>query len=343
MDAERCRSLIQTCFPSLSVRSIEFLAEGWSSSVWQINDEHVFRFPRRPEICPGLLKEIQLLPVLAPALPLSIPCFEYAWTGGPEYEGVFVGYRWIPGVPMTAEHWAFAGRATNHAASNTITLPTAVAPPATRTEVVTAGRGSCDRLLPARQLGEFLTALHGFPLEQAAAAGIPEGSPAQWREEYRRFYQTVRQRVFPLLEAEKQRRIAAAWEGFVRDNANFCFQPALIHGDLSGEHILFDVGQGGITGVIDWEDAAIGDPAFDFTGLLGDYGPEVAQRVLAAYHGPADPGMLSRACFYAAIGPFHEVLFGLDAGLTQHVATGLEALGETWHPGSSDSPYPMPF
>ncbi len=45
----------------------------------------------------------------------------------------------------------------------------------------------------------------------------------------------------------------------------------LIHGDLGAEHIFVDAGR--ITGVIDWGDAAIGDPGLDHGRLLRDFGP----------------------------------------------------------------------
>ena len=47
--------------------------------------------------------------------------------------------------------------------------------------------------------------------------------------------------------------------------------PVLIHGDLGAEHIFVDAGR--ITGVIDWGDAAIGDPGLDHGRLLRDFGP----------------------------------------------------------------------
>ena len=293
--ADYYRHVIQTCFPAFSVRTIVFLAAGWGSTVWEVNGSYIFRFPKRPEIGQGLLKEIRLLPVLAIALPLRLPHIEYIWQGGPEYEGLFVGYLKIPGVPLTLGHLASTGS---------------------------------TKL--SQQLGRFLTALHLFPLEQAVAVGIPEGGSAQWRQQYRAFYQTVRQRVFPLLGVQEWRRIAAAWEAFLDDQANFRFVPVLIHADLNSEHILFAAELGGITGIIDWEDAAIGDPALDFTGLLGDYGYNFVSQVLAAYNGPADGGMLARARFYDAIASCHEVLFGLDCGLAQHITFGLKKLQTVW-------------
>jgi aminoglycoside 2''-phosphotransferase len=305
--AEHWRRVIQSCFPTFQVQSIAYLSEGWGSTVWEVNGSHVFRFPKRRAIDSGLRKEIRLLPALGPALSLPIPQFDFVWQGGPQYEGVFVGYPKLPGVPL---------------------LP----PPRSRDGETVQVAG------PPRQLGEFLTSLHRVPLSRAIALGISSGDGASWREEYQAFCQTVQRRVGPLLDEQTQDNLSRVWREFVDDPANFQFQPALIHRDLCGEHILvermprcssdlFDPGWGRITGILDWEDAAIGDPAFDFTGLL-DYGPEFVQGILAAYRGPGDDAMLSRARFYRAIVPCHEVLFGLECGLPQHITAGLKDLDD---------------
>jgi aminoglycoside 2''-phosphotransferase len=311
--AEHWYRVICRCFPDFQVRSISYLAEGWSSTVWEVNGSHVFRFPKRPAIDSGLRKEIRLLPGLAPALPLPIPRFDFVWQGGQQYEGVFVGYPKLPGVELQPLEWA------------------------------------AQAVWATRQLGEFLTSLHRFPLPRAITLGISSGDGASWRDEYQAFYEIVQRRVGPLLGEPTQDNLSRVWRQFVDDPANFQFQPALIHRDLCGEHILvermprcssdlakqkarcnsdlFDPGLGRITGVLDWEDAAIGDPAFDFTGLL-DYGPGFVQGILAAYRGPGDDAMVSRARFYRAIVPCHEVLFGLECGLPQHVTAGLKDLDD---------------
>ena len=298
---------MQSCFPGFEVHSISYLSEGWDSTVWEVNGSHVFRFPKRPAIDGGLRKEILLLPGLAPALSLPIPQFDFVWPGGPEYEGVFVGYPKLLGVPLLPEEWA---RTLSRSGGDVLPC-------------ITDGEAT-HMAGPPRQLAEFLTSLHRFPIPRAVALGVPDGDGASWREEYRALYETVQRRVLPLLDEPAQDNLSRTWLEFVDDPANFQFQPALIHRDLSGEHILFDPGQGRITGIIDWEDAAIGDPAFDFTGLL-DYGPEFVQGVLAAYGGPRDGGMLNRARFYYAIGPCYEVLYGLECALPQHIAAGLKA------------------
>ncbi len=305
MDVQHTRRVIETCFPQFCISHVAFLAEGWGSVAWEINGTHVFRFAKRPAVLPGLLKEMRLLPLLGPSLPLEIPHFEYTWTGGCGYEGIFVGYRKIPGRSLTAELWAGA------------------------TEQVLLEDGSGSSPL-ARQIGEFLSALHCFPLGRAVTAGIPDCRGLLWRTRYRDLYRTVREQVFPLLSPSEQSEIATGWQGFLEDDTNFRFAPALIHGDLAAEHILFDPRRGCITGVIDWEDALIGDPALDFTGLLAELGSGAVAQVLAAYDGPADSALVTRAGFYVTLAPFYEVLFGLETGLSEHVSGGLRSVRQAW-------------
>jgi aminoglycoside phosphotransferase (APT) family kinase protein len=119
---------------------------------------------------------------------------------------------------------------------------------------------------------------------------------------------------------------AALWEPFLADDANFAFHPALIHADLAGEHILCDPATGMLTGIIDWGDARVGDPALDFTGLLRDAGPAFADAALAAYPGPVDPAFRRRMEFYARLIPYHEVRFGLDTHQPDHLVRGLAAI-----------------
>ena len=71
---------------------------------------------------------------------------------------------------------------------------------------------------------------------------------------------------------------------------------ALVHGDLDGQHILWDAEKEQVN-IIDFSDRSLGDPALDFAGLLA-YGQEFAARVLKRYHGRKDEGLLRRAHLY---------------------------------------------
>jgi aminoglycoside 2''-phosphotransferase len=77
-----------------------------------------------------------------------------------------------------------------------------------------------------------------------------------------------------------------------------------LHGDLCADHILFDPKKRVITGIIDWGDSTIGDPAFDFLGIIDDYDKNFAQQVLTNYLGPIDESFLIRAEFYSNLFPF---------------------------------------
>jgi aminoglycoside 2''-phosphotransferase len=113
--------------------------------------------------------------------------------------------------------------------------------------------------------------------------------------------------------------------GTLGDDANFAFAPALIHRDLGTEHIL--VGPDGrLSGVVDWGDASIGDPAIDFTGLYRAVGQQLAAEVLGHYRRPHEPSFWRRVRFYRGIIPLYEIRFGQLDGSPAHLAHGLDML-----------------
>ena len=72
--------------------------DGWDFKVLVVEDEWVLRIPRSGLSVGELEKEIELLPVLAPLLPVEIPHFEQV-----SREPLFVVYRLIPGEPLANE------------------------------------------------------------------------------------------------------------------------------------------------------------------------------------------------------------------------------------------------
>jgi aminoglycoside phosphotransferase (APT) family kinase protein len=72
--------------------------DGWDFKVLILEEEWVVRIPRSALAAEELVKEVELLPVLAPALPVEIPRFEQV-SGQP----LFVVYRLIRGEPLRDE------------------------------------------------------------------------------------------------------------------------------------------------------------------------------------------------------------------------------------------------
>lgn len=72
--------------------------DGWDYKVLILDDEWVLRIPRSALAVEELAKEIELLPALAPTLPIEIPRFEQV-----SKEPLFVLYRLIRGDPLRNE------------------------------------------------------------------------------------------------------------------------------------------------------------------------------------------------------------------------------------------------
>ena len=91
------RQLIATALGHNPTAIVE-IDEGYDFEVAIVDDEWVFRFPRRFGVEKPLETEIELLPAIAPALPVDVPAFEHV-----SRDPLFVGYRLIRGEPLVDE------------------------------------------------------------------------------------------------------------------------------------------------------------------------------------------------------------------------------------------------
>lgn len=97
VDADLARLLIREQFPELTLRSLRPLGEGWDTTVWLVDDEWAFRFPRRSIVVQGIENEIEHLPRLAPVLPLPIPIPTLVGQPSEAFPWPFCGSRFLPG------------------------------------------------------------------------------------------------------------------------------------------------------------------------------------------------------------------------------------------------------
>jgi aminoglycoside phosphotransferase (APT) family kinase protein len=84
-------------FAELEPRSLRLIGEGWDNTVWLLDGNWVFRFPRREVVLPGIENEISLLPRLAPQLPLPIPVPRFVGRPNEEFPWPFFGSAFLPG------------------------------------------------------------------------------------------------------------------------------------------------------------------------------------------------------------------------------------------------------
>lgn len=293
--ASRCRSILHDQFEELRPVTAVYLGEGCDSVAFEVNGKFVFRFPKRSDVEEQFAIEARLLPALAPALPLPIPAFCFFGQPTPAFPRRFVGYPKLPGRPAI------------------LLDPAEILP-----------------LQLASTLGHFLSSLHAFPVEHAKAAGVPEPSLTSLIDEVRQDalddLATVA-RVAPHLPiAELRDRLATA-PGAASPVR------VLVHDDLAAEHVLVDARAHEVTGVIDWSDAAISEPAVDFAGMFHWGGDRFAEAVLAAYRGPIDGALRPRARFMALCRGVMDIAFGHEFGKPEYITAGLRALRLCHNPG----------
>jgi aminoglycoside 2''-phosphotransferase len=295
MNSESYRRLVETHFPNVEIRTCIPIDMGWDYFVLDVNDELIFRFPRRPDVVRQLEWEMEILPMLRDALPVSVPEFGYIATPKEGDLSKFVGYQKIIGSPLDAEKL----------------------------------KTSSKQESMARSLGDFLNALHSIPLEGISDHPMSRNPDRQnsvgWRDVYRRLFEFAEEQVFPRLSQDAKSRETQTWQNFLADGSNFEFSPVLVHQDLHTEHIIADHKLGTVAGIIDWGDCGIGDPAMDFVGLLGGLGEEFVREILG-YYLLADDGIMRRARFYDVVVPYHWVKFDLEAGKDKLFEGGIHAI-----------------
>lgn len=172
---------------------------------------------------------------------------------------------------------------------------------------------------PAGDVAAFLSALHRFPVGRAVELGLPH---PDWEESVGRRLDEFSTRVAPLLAPDERAQARRRFAEFRENPSNFRFRPAVIHADLGPEHLLCGA-DGRLVGVIDWTDAHVGDPALDFAWLLTGLGEKFGTDLLSAYEGEVGGTFFDRAAFFHLLGPWHEVLYGVDYGLPHYVESGL--------------------
>lgn len=201
----------------------------------------ILRAPRRPDVAAGAVREGAALAFLRPLLPVAVPDWRISAAD-------LVGYPRLPGVPT----WTYDAEA-----GLSWALPDPMAPPEAFVHDLVA----------------LLGALHRVDLQAAAAAGLPTRTPEAVRAELRGQLSTVAA-LHPIPDS-----VQAAWRHTL-DEAPWPSDVGLTHGDLHPGHLLIDA-DAHLCGVLDWTEAAVGDPTLDLVSLLACLGAPVFERVLA--------------------------------------------------------------
>jgi aminoglycoside phosphotransferase (APT) family kinase protein len=173
-------------------------------------------------------------------------------------------------------------------------------------------RGDVEPGPVAAVLAELLQALHRVPATALADVLAPDDDPLQeWRDEAAASRDLVPDRYRPAVDA-----FLAA------DPPPPPTSVVFSHNDLGIEHVLVDPTGGAVTGVIDWTDAGLVDPAADCGRVLRDLGPVALDVVLARLG--AD--LRERARYYARCLVVEDLAFGVETGRPVYVDKAVGAM-----------------
>jgi len=248
MDRRQVAKVLEGIAGPLS--DLVLLGEGHFVVAWLANGSSVYRFAKHPAAALSLRREACLLPRLAPHLPLKVPRPRY-------YE------LSLDPLVAFAAHDLVVGKTLS------------------REEFTALGSHRQDYC--AAQIAQFLIALHQSDLEWARQCDIDV-------RDFQSYYSDVAIRfeqhmAAHIRDARNCNYIRSVFEEFLSDDAAHFRSSALIHGDLSVPHILWDQEDAKITAIIDFGDMIIADPAGDLAGLYENYGPEFMRYLMR--HSPS--------------------------------------------------------
>jgi aminoglycoside phosphotransferase (APT) family kinase protein len=97
VDVPLARVLVRAQFPDVAADIVELVAAGWDYTVFRVDGEWGFRFPRRAIVLGPLARELRVMPCLAPLVPLPLPVPVHVGRPSGRYPWPFYGARWLPG------------------------------------------------------------------------------------------------------------------------------------------------------------------------------------------------------------------------------------------------------
>lgn len=166
-------------------------------------------------------------------------------------------------------------------------------------------------------LTQTLNRLNELGTDQAIRKIVPRSDPRRWE----RFADDVSTVLFPLMSDKGRERAEAEL------NQVLALDPAgeaLVHGDLGGANLLWDTTEFGpqLTGVLDWDEAQIGNQADDLASIAVTVGWTLAVRIDAQWHGGDTPTIPSARAI-AATFALQQALPAALSGDAPSLADGL--------------------
>ncbi|TCW41458.1 macrolide phosphotransferase [Laceyella sacchari] len=254
-------------------------------------EQWVLRLPRRPDVVPTARKEKAILDFLDGKIPVQTP----QWT---VFSDELIAYKRLAGVPAATidpEAKAYVWEIDEHNVPDIF----------------------------YETLGRAMAALHRTNPDQARQAGLTVHAAGELREAMRQRMEKVK------VHFGVSQPLWDRWQKWLANDVLWPKQTELIHGDLHVGHILVDR-EARVTGIIDWTEARVDDPANDFVVHLSLFGEGGLQKLIDAYQkngGVVWPTMVEHIIELQAAYPVAIAEFAMKSGLAEYETMAKQTLG----------------
>jgi len=303
VDAALARTLVAGVAPGLLDIVPEPLGSGWDNTAWLFRepavsssvavagepiagDAWVFRFPRRTIAAPLLARELEVMATLAPHLPLPVTAAR--WRGVMPNGWQFGGYRFLPGDIAAI-----------------------------------VDLDDATKLALAPVWGGFVRALHALDL---SALGVSLPNDSLGKVDVTRRWDVTRSTLASTnaATADTARVLERAREVWTSHHQR---PQVTCHGDLDARHLLVDrsASPTTATGVIDWGDLLVGDPAIDL-GMAFSFLEGPARNAFFDVYGDIDPVTEGLARFRALSSQAWILSWANDIGHHEHASEARRGL-----------------
>jgi aminoglycoside 2''-phosphotransferase len=185
--------------PGVVVRSAMPIGEGWTAVAYRVNDDLVFKFPKRPAEWEELDREIAFLAYARPYLCLPVVEHLHRVRESAGAPNGYVVYRHLPGRAVQPENLS-----------------------------------SRDRSALAEPLAGFLRVLHDMTPGPVASILPREDQYSEARQ----YWEDAEDKIAPRLSSAERRRLTDLFTAHLHDPGNFAGPSCILHADLSVDHVL---------------------------------------------------------------------------------------------------------
>lgn len=281
-------------FPDIEENDIKFFYHG-TYNVFEVKNQFIFRIPdkvfRNQKGVKLIQKELKMLQHIQNYVFVTIPEVKYISI---DPDCPLMGYEKIKGIPLSQCY---------HKTSKS------------------------EKLKIAKDISNFLSELHSDELLKEAIRNRlvdTTFSCESYREKWENYFEKIQMVLFNSMSSTQKRWIINLFNTFLNEKENFNFKYTIIHGDFDSSNILVDTESFKITGIVDFEESRIYDPAADF--LFYDEGNDFIREILSNYKGEIDKNFEQRMKFLYGWSCLAYIEFGMNNSLPDMIEAGFQLL-----------------